>query len=282
MLYFLYNFFNYNNENDNLIDSENISQDEEHIDKWINKNLLKTAQNSKKVIKYESLNLRSQFSVFDKNMISRLMVGKYKNTYLDHILMKDAISLHLYEMVIQKIKPATIIELGTAAGGSALWFASKLKGFNMTNSKVVSIDILDRKTNDTKKKIEEFNSINCYIADINNKEKIYSILKDYPHPWLISEDCHVDADIIMNTFDNIIENGDYIVFEDTHPNNPDTSWMDAEDMQNYKCDYWSQDKLNKVEKAMLKRDDSYAIDCNIQDMYGYNGCTFINSVFKKI
>ena len=86
----------------------------------------------------------------------------------------------------------------------------------------------------------------------------------------------------MKSFDKIIKNGDYILFEDTHPDNPDTSWMDAEDIDNYKCDYWAEDKLNKVYQAMIERNSEYVIDCNIQDLYGYNGSTFINSVFKKL
>ena len=85
----------------------------------------------------------------------------------------------------------------------------------------------------------------------------------------------------MQTFAPHMEKGDYIVFEDTHPCAPDRPFMSAADMSKYTCEKWALEKLNDVEAEMMKHAD-FLIDCSIQDMYGYNGATHINSVFCKI
>lgn len=76
-----------------------------------------------------------------------------------------------------------------------------------------------------------------------------------------------------------MKKNDYIVFEDTHPFNPEETGMSAES-EKYECGTWSTIKLEKVETEM-KTHPEFLIDTEIQDFYGYKGSTFINSVFIK-
>ena len=48
----------------------------------------------------------------------------------------------------------------------------------------------------------------------------------------------------------------------------------------YECGEWSTKKLDNVECEM-KNHTEFFIDTEVQDFYGYNGSTFINSVFVK-
>ena len=102
-----------------------------------------------------------------------------------------------------------------------------------------------------------------------------------PKPWLISEDCHVNANAIMACFYKRMGKGDYILFEDTHVAVPDDAYMSAEDMASYKTGTFAVEKLRLVDEAMLPLGDEFLIDTTIQDMYGYNAATHINSVFVK-
>lgn len=226
------------------------------------------------------LSERTRDSVLDVTMVARLMVGKYKNTYRGHVVMKDSVSLHHYERLMDKIRPKTIIELGTAGGGGAVWLAASMKAQGI-DGQVVTLDIEDRITESCKTDFDKL-GIQFVQTDLRDAERTCNLLKDLPHPWLISEDCHVDAEIIMKALDDAMCPGDYIVYEDTHLATPDKSWLDAEDMENYVYGNWAKDKLDRVDAAMLARADRYMIDASIQDLYGYNGSTFINSVFAKV
>ena len=46
-------------------------------------------------------------------------------------LMKDTMTLSIYMMMIQDIKPKTILEFGTYDGGSALWMEDVMKSLSL-------------------------------------------------------------------------------------------------------------------------------------------------------
>ena len=224
---------------------------------------------------------RSDESVIDLQMMARLMVGKYKNRWRGHVLMKDALSLHTYSVLMERQRTRTIFDLGTAGGGSAVWFATQARAMGLDGCTVVTIDIVDQRTAATKEDMTSLGNITFLQLDLCDAANLRKALDGLPHPWMISEDCHVDAEIVMTALDDSMLPGDYIVYEDTHPCTPDQSWMDAEDMANYKHGSFAPAKLARMYAAMGKRAASYMVDAAIQDMYGYNGTTFINSVFVK-
>ena len=216
---------------------------------------------------------RCQWSVLDEATVARLMVGKYKNHTAGVPLLKDALSLHSYELLLHDLRPKTVIDLGTALGGSSLWFSRKVP----SDASIVTIDIDDFRT----PACREATNVHFAQLDISDATAMQRTLTALPHPWLVSEDCHVDASVLMAVLDPLMEVGDYVVFEDTHPSNPDRAGMSAESIEPYSTmSGWASEKLRSVERAMLAR-PHYLIDAKIQDFYGYNGCTHINSVFCK-
>ncbi|EOD17461.1 hypothetical protein EMIHUDRAFT_210197 [Emiliania huxleyi CCMP1516] len=224
---------------------------------------------------------RTHKSAFDLQIVSRLMVGKYANIWRGHVLLKDAVALHLYGMLMQRQMPKTIFDLGTAGGGSAVWFATQMKAMGLVECKVITVDIEDLRTPACRREMEQL-GIEFLQADLRDASAMLSAIKDKAHPWLIAEDCHVDAHVIMAAFDPATTSGDYIIFEDTHPCHPDKSWMDAEDMDKYTYGAFANKKLAAVEAAMGALSARYSIDASIQDLYGHNGATFINGVFARL
>lgn len=230
---------------------------------------------------------RTKDSVFDKAMVSRLMVGKYKTTLHGQVLMKDAVSLHLYTTLMTRMRPGTIFDLGTCGGGSALWFSVQAKLLGL-NTRIVTCDIEDYRSDECKKLMEESGNITFILGDLYDGQTIVPKLKEHgielPKPWLVAEDCHIDFDVILKCFEGHLTVNDYILCEDTHPFHPDDTNMHAEieDFENkYTCGKFSGDKYDLMEKAINARGDEFAVDASIQDFYGYNGATFINSVFMK-
>jgi len=229
---------------------------------------------------------RTRDSVFDLGMVSQLMVGKYRNMIFGQTLMKDAISLQLYSLLMERLRPGTIFDLGTCGGGSALWFASQANALGLKDTCVLTCDIQDVRTKECKAQMSEASNIEFVLGDLTNGAELFKRARNQglslPKPWLIAEDCHLDAEIILSCFDGELAVGDYIVFEDTHPVHPDDTHMTAENMSNYVYGNFAVEKYDLVEKAMLKRGDEWMVDASIQDMYGYNGATFINGILKKV
>lgn len=230
---------------------------------------------------------RTKDSVFDKAMVSRLMVGKYKTKLKEQVLMKDAVALHLYSTLMGRLKPGTIFDLGTCGGGSALWFSAQAKLLGM-DTQVVTCDIEDMRSQECKKLMEEAGNITFLLGDLNDGKSLFAKLQEQgaelPKPWLVAEDCHLDTEVILTCFEGQLAVNDYIIFEDTHPFHPDNSNVHAEveDFENnYVCGTFADEKYALMEKAIKARGDEFAVDTSIQDLYGYNGATFVNSVFVK-
>ena len=54
--------------------------------------------------------------------------------------MKDALDIVIYQQLLWDLKPRTVFEIGTYAGGSALWMIDTLTSFGC-DSHVYSVDI---------------------------------------------------------------------------------------------------------------------------------------------
>jgi len=233
----------------------------------------------------------------DEPFVKRLMVGKYRHFLHGQVLMKDAVSLSQYQMLIAVLRPGTIFDLGTCGGGAALWFGAWLKGLELHSSTVVTCDIVDRREAACCARMaKEGSNVRFCLCDLTEGEAMFATLTaqgiELPHPWLIAEDCHLDAEILLKTFEPRMRPGDYIVFEDTNPSHPDDVMVVAEGADRAAEEAaWTQaragggkfarEKYAKMAEAMDKRGGAFAVDATIQDLCGYNGSSFVNSVFVK-
>lgn len=94
-------------------------------------------------VRLQDLRERSWDSVLSKDFIMRLHNGIYANrNWRGAVLIKDSISLANYQRLLQRLRPGTIFDLGTAGGGSALWFADQCRALRL-QTKVVTMDIAD-------------------------------------------------------------------------------------------------------------------------------------------
>ena len=99
----------------------------------------------------------------------------YKTTY----------DFALYPMIIQELKPKTIVEFGTAEGGSAFWMSDLCDTFGLKDTMVYSVDI-------NKVILRNTDRVKFFRGDSNNVETLWDQLDILPHPWLIIEDSHVN------------------------------------------------------------------------------------------
>ncbi len=133
-------------------------------------------------------------------------------------LLKDPWDFAIVPMLLWELKPKTILELGTYEGGAAIWMVDLLKNMDPNldtkvytweyDASLVKIDHPD---------------VKVIIADLNqDPKKLFNEewLKSLPHPWLVCDDAHVNTPAILSHFHPFIEEGDYVVMEDTHGMQP--------------------------------------------------------------
>jgi len=171
-------------------------------------------------------------------------------------LMKDPMSLSVYMMMLQEIKPKTIIEFGTYDGGSALWMSDIMKSLGY-ECDIHTFDINEVRVSIPKESGIKFHYLNNH--DIKNfvaqKRNFFENMKS---PVLMIEDSHENANELIRTIDPFLNSGDYVIIEDTIG------------PHKYK---------ETIEEGMNKMD--YDLDTYYCDFWGYNNSCNVNSIFKK-
>ena len=152
--------------------------------------------------------LRSDLRKRDLESIQR---GTLSYTYKGVPCLKNPFDLAIYPLLISKLKPGTIIEIGSASGGSALWLRDLVRNLELP-SKIYSFDI-----NPVKNLTIE--GVEFLFGDIYSlqESKLPEILAKCERPLLVIEDgphtyegCRSALEF-LHPYMNI---GDYIVIED--------------------------------------------------------------------
>jgi len=167
--------------------------------------------------------------------------------------MKDPFELALYPLLLWELKPATIIELGSYIGGSAMWLADLLSIMGV-DGRVYSFDIDPSRVQVQHDRVT-FEYANC--EDLSTLPT--SRLKDLPHPWLVIEDAHRNVYKILRYFDALLWPGDYVVVEDVlNPRN-----------------YWG------LRRFARESNGRYLVDTQFTDMFGYNATWNFNGYLRR-
>lgn len=128
-------------------------------------------------------------------------------------MQKDPFTMEIYRSLVLEKKFSTIIEFGSLYGSSAAWLSdiSPL-------SEVISLDINQDLIADEFKKQKnlrfEFFDAFCPQNTLKN------ILETSKKPLLIIEDCHQNVNKLLEICYEFLEDGDYVIIEDTNPLGP--------------------------------------------------------------
>ena len=172
--------------------------------------------------------------------------------------MKDPMTLSVYMMILQELKPKTILEFGTYDGGSALWMEDILKSL-MHECNIHTFDI-----NSERVQIPENSEITYHQLD-NYKIKEFidqnkELFKDMKSPILMIEDSHKNAPELIKLIDPYLRSGDYLIIEDTIREKKYNETVNSESIVNSK---------------------TYEVDTFYCDFWGFNNSWNINSILRK-
>ncbi len=174
-------------------------------------------------------------------------------------LMKDPMTLSIYMMMIQDLKPKTILEFGTYDGGSSLWMEDTIKSLTL-DCKIHTFDINSEKVNlpeDSKVKYHKLD--NKKITEFIKETR--ELFENMESPILIIEDSHVNVDEIVRSIDPFLRSGDYLVIEDTL------------DQKKYQETLQSESGISSM---------NYEVDTYYCDFWGVNNSWNMNSIFRKV
>jgi cephalosporin hydroxylase len=170
-------------------------------------------------------------------------------------LMKDPMTLSTYLQLLQDLKPKTILEFGTFEGGSALWMKDMSTAYG-EDCKVYTFDIDENNV-----KIKEDDEIifkqldNYEIKSFVESNK--DIFMNMQRPVLVIEDSHENVLELLTTINNFLQDGDYLIVEDTLDENK-----------------------HFVMKQFLNN-NQYLVDTKYCDFWGHNNSWNVNSFLRK-
>ncbi len=245
--------------------------------------LAKHKQEPLKANRFVKISERIDRSDIPETVWKNLLSNNYLRVWKGTILLKGIMEITLYPMLLQELRPQTIIEIGAFNGGSAIWFADLMDIFGI-ESHIYSMDI-DLSLLDEKAKNDQ--RIRFLQGDCNHIESLFSpeLLSTLPHPWFITEDAHVNSGGILDYFHkNGLQSGDYIIIEDTNP----WVWKHQRDEDIWAKDYSANDEMrgknimDVLRGWLQKHENEYLIDSYYLNMYGYNVSQNWNSVLKKV
>ena len=213
---------------------------------------------SSKVNRFKDFNLRSEENcIFSNNprtngmsvVLSQGTHGTF--TWKNHIVFKSVFDLAIYSMLIEELKPDVIIEIGSGKGGSAVWLADMIKILGL-NSQIYSYDINKPDFSYPGVSFIEFdlNSLGEYVEFPENENWVGS--------KLIIEDAHVNIPEVLKKIDSKASKGDYLIVED------------------------SDGKQKDLFSFLRDTKTLYLADQHYLDLFGRNGTSAINSIFKIV
>ena len=190
-------------------------------------------------------------------VLAGIQSGTLRYRYRGRALLKSPFDMALYLQLLGKLRPRTILEVGTAEGGSALWLADMMTTLGI-EGRVITLDRQGQEPSGDGR-------ITALTADALNLGAVLheSFLGDLPRPWLVIDDAAHTFEAsfaILSFFDDKLAAGDYIVIE--------AGVVRGLPGEQYRC--YLDGPSRAVEAFLSRRGDAYEIDSDLCDFYGFN------------
>ncbi|MBY0339029.1 MAG: hypothetical protein K2X11_20620 [Acetobacteraceae bacterium] len=137
--------------------------------------------------------------------------GVLRYAYRGVTMQKNPLDLALYLRLLWELKPGTVIEIGSNAGGAALWFADQTATFGRA-AEVHSVDVVPVRGLAHPK-------VHFHQGDGRDLGAVFTPawLATMPRPWLVIEDADhrpETTEAVLEFFAPHLRPGEWIVVED--------------------------------------------------------------------
>ena len=228
--------------------------------------------------RFVAIDARRPESALPRQAVQRIARGKYYFSWRGIRTMKDPLDLALYSQLLWELKPRTVIEFGSYAGGSAVWLADTLNSLGL-DGRVYSVD-LDPDLLDPR--AADHPTVSFLHGDCADVASVLppDVLAGLPHPWLVIEDVHVNLTGLLGYLHTDgLHASDYLIVEDTNPEIPAAT--NADELPD---DYvpFGTAKLEELTRFLQHHGDTYAVDTYYTDFFGYNATWNWNSFIRRM
>ena len=144
-------------------------------------------------------------------------------------LFKSVYDFAMYPMLLEELRPATIIELGAGSGASSVWLADVCQALAMDVS-IYAVDLKPLHLKDSR--------VHFLQGDCSQIERTLppDMLLKMKRPWMVIEDVHVNTRGILRHLADLSEPGDYLIVEDSRPKQAEIKGFDGESCHHFKID----------------------------------------------
>ena len=210
---------------------------------------------------------RSNLSNIPRQYLQPIQEGTLLYEWKGVICAKNPFDLALYSTLIWRLKPKTIIEIGTYYGGSALWLADLTENYGL-NTQILSIDI-DNRVEFSHSRIE---------FRAGNARKLESVLTDdelrrFERPMIVIDDAdhfYETSLAVLRFFDPWMRSGEYFLMED--------GIADSFGVE----DRYNGGPNRAIIEFMAEAGDRYRVDESYCDYFGHNVTWNTNGYLKRL
>lgn len=205
-------------------------------------------------------------TAFPPEFLQSYQYGVLHYRYRGVPCLKSPIDLAIYMQAIWDLRPGALIEIGTQAGGSALWFADILSTYGY-NCPVVTIDIAPPDG------IEDAR-IRFLQGDVLDLGAVFDAqgLAALPRPWMVVEDsAHTYAGCLaaLGYLSDAMAGGDLLVMEDGNLVEMGLS------------EHYDGGPNRAIAEFMAVHPDAFAVETGYCDMFGPNATYSPNAYLRK-
>jgi cephalosporin hydroxylase len=196
------------------------------------------------------------------DLLMKIQQGAMAYRYRGLPLLKNPFDLAIYPLLLDRLKPRTLIEIGTHRGGSALWFSDQ-----RPEMRIYSIDLLAPAA--------VAPNITFLQGDAHNLGAVLpaDLLESIDRPLLVVEDSSRLAGTtaaVLDFFDRWLRPGEYIVIED--------GILTAMRV----ADSYDGGPLRAIHEFLSRTNGRYEIDRSLCDYFGTNVTWNVDGYLRRV
>jgi cephalosporin hydroxylase len=200
-------------------------------------------------------------------LLNSIQKGTMAYKYRGVPMLKNPFDLAIYPLLLNQVRPRTLIEVGSHRGGSAMWFADIAASLGVPIH-VYSVDIV---------KVTDLNHPSVTFLEGNAQDLARTFdgdfLAEIPRPLFVIEDSdhHFRTCLsVLKFFDRWLSPGEYIVVEDGI----------LSDM--LVADGYEGGPVRAINEFLRINQDRYVIDRFYCDYFGHNVTWNIDGYLRRI
>ena len=202
-------------------------------------------------------------------VLTNMEAGVYRHTYRDIPFLKWPFEIAIYEQLVWRLKPRTILEVGSFRGGSALWFSDMMRTYEIPG-RIVSIDITVPKVPYQRDNIEFLECDANYLERVLTPEFVATL--ERPILWIEDANHYYETCLAaLRVIDRFIEPGEYLIVEDGSMS--DLGITNGEP---------NGGPSPAISRFLMETKGRYEIDAALCDKYGHNATSNPNGYLRRV